>query len=58
VKGIEDNFAFVSIDADLYKPIYDGLVYFYKNLSNGGYIFVHDFNNAYFSGSGKAVEKF
>lgn len=58
VVGIEDNFAFVSIDADLYKPIYDGLVYFYKHLSNGGYIFVHDFNNTYFSGARKAVEKF
>ena len=56
--GIEDIFSFVSLDADLYKPIYEGLIYFYKRLSNGGYIFIHDFNNAYFSGSREAVETF
>lgn len=55
---IEDSFALVSIDADLYKPIYEGLVYFYKRLTRGGYILIHDFNNTYFSGARKAVEKF
>jgi hypothetical protein len=57
-EGLEDTFAFVSIDADLYEPIYEGLQYFYKRLSSGGYIFVHDFNNAYFSGARKAVMNF
>ena len=57
-KGIEDNFAFVSLDADLYKPTYSGLNYFYKYLSHGGYIFIHDFNNVYFSGARDAVEIF
>ncbi|GHV78820.1 hypothetical protein AGMMS49944_06110 [Spirochaetia bacterium] len=58
VEGIEDTFAFVSLDADLYQPIYDGLVYFYQRLSHGGYIFIHDFNNAYFSGTRKAVMEY
>lgn len=52
------NFAFVSIDADLYKPIYEGLCYFYPRLSKGGYIFIHDYNNLYFSSANEAVKKF
>jgi O-methyltransferase len=53
--GVEDMFAFVSIDADLYKPIYDGLSFFYPKLSKGGYIFVHDYNNDEYKGAGAAV---
>lgn len=56
--GIEDTFCFVSIDVDLYKPIYEGLKYFYPRLNKGGYIFVHDFNNLMFPGTREAVQKF
>ncbi|HKP31646.1 MAG TPA: TylF/MycF/NovP-related O-methyltransferase [Chitinophagaceae bacterium] len=56
--GIEDEFAFVSLDADLYEPIYNGLVFFYPKLVKNGYIFIHDFNNDGYKGSRKAVEQF
>lgn len=56
--GIEDTFCFVSIDVDLYKPIYEGLKYFYPRLNKGGYIFIHDFNNLMFPGTREAVQKF
>jgi O-methyltransferase len=56
--GVNDNFAFVSLDADLYEPIYNGLRFFYPKLSHGGFIFVHDFNNDLYKGSRKAVEQF
>jgi O-methyltransferase len=56
--GIEDTFAFVSLDADLYEPIYSGLQFFYPRLIQGGYIFIHDFNNDLYKGSRKAVEQF
>jgi O-methyltransferase len=56
--GIEDNFSFVSIDTDLYEPIYAGLRYFYPRLSKGGYIMVHDFNNDEYKGARKAVCEF
>ena len=43
-RGLErETYCFVSLDADLYKPILAGLEYFYPRLSPGGYIFVHDF---------------
>ena len=48
----------MSLDADLYEPIYNGLQFFYPKLVRGGYIFVHDFNNDSYKGSRKAVEQF
>lgn len=56
--GLEDTFCFVSLDADLYKPIYDGLEYFYPRLSRGGYIFIHDYNNSGYEGAKAAVRAF
>ncbi|MFT3932969.1 MAG: TylF/MycF/NovP-related O-methyltransferase [Chitinophagaceae bacterium] len=57
-KGIDDSFVFVSLDADLYEPIYSGLQFFYPRLVKGGYIFIHDFNNDEYKGARKAVEQF
>ena len=57
-KGIDDKFVFVSLDADLYEPIYHGLQFFYPRLVHGGYIFIHDFNNDSYKGSRRAVEQF
>lgn len=56
--NINDKFAFVSIDADLYKPIYDGLTFFYPRLTRGGYIFIHDYNNKRYKGAKKSVLDF
>jgi O-methyltransferase len=57
-RDVDDSFVFVSLDADLYEPIYSGLQFFYPKLVRGGYIFVHDFNNDSYKGSRKAVEQF
>jgi O-methyltransferase len=58
-KGCEDeSFAFVSIDADLYRPIYEALTFFYPRLSPGGYAFVHDYNNATYKGAKRAVQEY
>jgi O-methyltransferase len=57
-KGIEDEFALVSLDADLYEPIYNGLHFFYPKLVKGGYILIHDFNNDSYKGARRAVEQF
>lgn len=58
LNGLEDKFSFVSLDADLYKPILEGLEYFYPRLCKGGYIFVHDYNNNEYDGSKNAVREF
>ena len=54
----QGTFAFVSIDTDLYQPIYEGLEFFYPRLSKGGYIFIHDYNNDLYKGAKKAVRDF
>jgi hypothetical protein len=57
LNGLEDSFAFVSLDCDFEKPILDGLAYFYPRLSTGGYIFIHDYNSR-LGGVRNAVRKF
>jgi O-methyltransferase len=52
---VNDKFVFVSIDADLYKPIYEGLKYFYPRTVTNGYIFIHDYNSIRFKGAKEAV---
>jgi len=56
--GVNDVFAFVSIDVDLYEPTYAGLNYFYEKLSSGGYIMIHDYNNSGYKGVKAAIRKF
>lgn len=56
--GLDDTFCFVSLDADLYDPIIEGLRFFYPRLSPGGYIFVHDFSNDEYKGARQAVLEF
>lgn len=48
----------MSIDADLFEPIYDGLTWFYPRLCKGGYLFIHDYANDSYKGAGEAVRKF
>jgi O-methyltransferase len=55
---VEDEFCFVSLDADLFLPIYEGLKFFYPRLVSKGYIFIHDFNNSGYPGARDAVIKF
>ena len=56
--GLDDSFVFVSLDTDLYEPIYQGLIYFFPRIVKGGYIFVHDVNNDAYKGARKAVDQF
>ncbi len=58
-EGLEDcRFAFVSLDTDLYKPIYAGLKFFYPRLTPGGYIFVDDLGHKELLGVRKAIIDF
>ncbi len=54
--SIEDTFAFVNLDVDLYIPILEGLRWFYPRMEKGGYIFVHDY--FLWEGVEKAVREF
>ena len=50
------NFAFVSLDADLYEPTLEGLKFFYPRMSARGVLIVHDYNA--WIGARKAVDEF
>jgi O-methyltransferase len=52
----EEKFVFVSLDADLYKPTRAGLEFFYPRLSEGGYMFLHDYNRDGLLGVKQAVQ--
>lgn len=55
---VQEKFCLVSIDVDLYKPILDGLEFFYPKMVKGGYILIHDYNSTRFKGVKSAVRKF
>ncbi|MDZ5726210.1 TylF/MycF/NovP-related O-methyltransferase [Acetobacterium sp. K1/6] len=52
------KYALVSLDADLYEPIRQGLTYFYPRLSSGGALLIHDYNSWQFPGVKKAVDEY
>ncbi len=56
--NIDDKFAFVSLDPDLYFPTLNGLRYFYPRLNKGGSILIHDYNSKQFPNVKKAVNEF
>lgn len=54
----EKKYSFVSIDVDFEESIYNGLDFFYPRLSEGGYIFLHDYNSAFLHGVKNAVRRY
>ena len=58
-KNLEnESFCFVSLDADLYKPILEGLKFFYPKMVKGGVIVIDDYYSQLYSGVKKAVDEF
>ena len=55
---IEDRFAFVNLDMDLYLPTLEGLKFFYPRMNKGGVILCHDFFRYDLPGVKKAVSEF
>ena len=58
LKGLEDSFALVSLDADLEESTLAGLEYFVPRMVKGGYIFLHDYDSHSFRGVRKALERY
>lgn len=57
-EAMNEKYAFVSLDVDFEESMYQGLKFFYPRLSDGGVIFVHDYNTYYLDGIRKAVLRF
>ena len=53
-----ETFCYVFLDVVFYRPMYEGLHWFYPRLADGGYIVVDTFNWDNYPGSKKAVYDF
>lgn len=56
--GVEDEFCFVNLDADLYEPILAGLRFFYPKMLRGGVILIHEYFSNGYVGVREAVSEF
>jgi len=54
----DEEFCFVNLDLDLYKPIAEGLKIFWPLLKKGGVILVHDYFHPSYRGVKEAVTEF
>ena len=54
----KNNYAVVSVDCDLYKPIKSALDEFYPLLSHGGIFFINDYYSRFWEGATNAVDEF
>jgi O-methyltransferase len=55
---IPDKISFAFLDGDFYDSIYDSLEKVYDKVSEGGYIFFHDYNRHDLPGVAAAIEDF
>lgn len=55
---INDKFCFVSLDMDLYQPMYAGLEYFYPKMVHNGVILMHDYFYSELPGVKKSVQDY
>lgn len=57
-EGIKEQFCFVNLDMDLYKPTLEGLRFFYPLMVQGGIIIIHDYFSLGYEGINTAVKEF
>lgn len=57
-QGLDDKFALVSLDADLYEPTLAGLEWFLPRMVSGGVLILHDWDSTRFRGIKEAVEAY
>lgn len=57
-QDVDAQFCFVNLDMDLYTPQLAALQFFSERMVKGGVILVHDYYNAVFTGTKKAVDEF
>ena len=56
--GIHEEFCYVNLDMDLYKPTLEGLRFFYPLMTTGGIITIHDYFSKGYEGVNVALLEF
>jgi hypothetical protein len=57
-KDVDDTFAFVSLDMDIYEPMFEALKFFWGKMSKGGLLLLHDYIGTDLIGVEMSVEDF
>lgn len=57
-KDVSEEFCFVNLDMDLYKPTLEGLRFFYPKMVKGGIIIIHDYFSTGYEGVNAALDDF
>jgi O-methyltransferase len=57
-KDVDDTFAFVSLDMDIYEPTFEALKFFWYKMSVGGMLLLHDYIDVHLTGIKTAVQDF
>jgi hypothetical protein len=52
------QYAIISLDCDLYKPMKAGLEFFYPLMPRGGLLMLHDYSSLHWEGAKKAIDEF
>ena len=58
LRGLEERFCLVSLDADFEQVTLDGLRYFWPRLETGGYLLLHDWGNPELPGAARALARY
>ena len=58
LEGLEERFCLVSLDADFYQSILEGLRYFWPRLEPGGYLMLHDWGSPSLLGVAEALKTY
>lgn len=56
--GLEEVFAFVRLDVDMYKPTKAGLEWFGEHMAKGGFLISHDYYTESYSGVAQAIDEY
>ncbi len=57
-EGLEETFAFVRLDVDMYKPTKAGLEWFGERMAKGGFLISHDYYTESYGGVAQAIDEY
>lgn len=57
-EGLEETFAFVRLDVDMYQPTKAALEWFGERMANGGFLISHDYYTESYGGVAQAIDEY
>ena len=57
-EGLEETFAFVRLDVDMYQPTKAALEWFGERMAKGGFLISHDYYTESYGGVAQAIDEY